>query len=140
MTFSRIDLDDAAINALLHGPAGPVVRAVEQPTARTANRARLEAPVDKGELRASIGHSVTARPGAVVGRVYATARHGIWQHQGTGVYAGRGPIRPKRAKVLVFRPKGSRQTVFAHQVKGTPPNPFLLRALRAESPWPVRER
>ncbi|MEU4675304.1 hypothetical protein AB0F91_47085 [Amycolatopsis sp. NPDC023774] len=69
--------------------------------------------------------------------------------RGTGVYVGRGPIRPRNAKFLVFKPKnmgpvraggrGSRGGyVFAKQVKGVPPSPYLLRALEANSPWPVR--
>jgi hypothetical protein len=55
--------------------------------------------------------------------------HSLYPDQGTGIYAGRGYIRPKRARALVFRPKGSAAFVFAQRVKGQPPQHFMQKGL-----------
>lgn len=148
--FTRITINEAAIRDFVTSPAGPIYRAVDTATRRTANSARIEAPADTGHLRSSIQDQVFVQGLRVVGRVWTPLAYGLYQHQGTGVYAGRGPIRPRNGQYLVFKPKnmgpvraggGSSRHggyVFAKQVKGVPPNPFLLRALEANSPWPVR--
>ena len=41
------------------------------------------------------------------------------------------PIKPKRAKRLRFRPHGKSRYVYAKQVAGIRPNPFLRNALPA---------
>lgn len=137
MGFTRITLHHGNIQRLA---AGPVARKVETVARHTANIARVEAPKDKGLLAASIHDEVHVLGLLIHGRVYSRLPYVIYQHEGTGVYAGRGPIRPKRANYLKFKPKGSNKFVYAKQVKGVPPNPFLLRALVAASPWPVRRK
>lgn len=144
----NVDLNEANLRELLTSPAGPVVREVERYTRRTANLARMHAPADNGALRASITSSVVSRGEKIVGRVASPLAYARYQELGTGIYAGKGPIKPKTGKYLVFRPKtmgparagkpGKRGLVFAREVKGTPPTHFLENSLREAVPWPVR--
>ena len=79
--------------------------------------------------------SIYARPvvvdGAPACRVGTPVRYARLVHDGTGLYGPRGAvIRPKKGRFLVFTPKGG-GVVFARQVKGMKPNPFLKNALPA---------
>jgi hypothetical protein len=61
-------------------------------------------------------------------------RYARWVHNGTGIYGPRHrPIKPKRAKALRFKGRrfGKSGWVYARQVKGMKPNPFLEDALIA---------
>lgn len=49
--------------------------------------------------------------------------YAIYQHEGV-----KGPIYPRRAKVLRFKPKGSSEYVFARYTKGFKGVPFLEKA------------
>lgn len=135
----QIKLNEQALRTLLTGPAGPVMQQINTVLRQTANAARANAPADTGQLRASIKEDIQVTGLTIIARVYADAPHAIYQERGTGVYAGRGPITPKRGKYLVFKPKGSKQMVFARKVRGTPATHFLLKAIKATSPWPVTE-
>jgi hypothetical protein len=135
--FTRVRLNLPNIRWLLGSPAGPVTRRVTNYCQRAASLARTRAPVDTGELSASIGFTVTSGGLVVRGRLYASAPQAIYVHQGTGVYAGRGPIRPRNGKYLVWTPHGSSTPIFAKQVRGIPPNPFLTSSMRDTVPWPV---
>lgn len=55
--------------------------------------------------------------------VYSTARHTIFQEEGTRAH---GPVRAPR---LVFRPKGSNKVVYAKWVRGVTPGFFLRDAV-----------
>jgi len=145
---ARVRLHQGEINQLLRAPGGAVHREVSKHTRRVTNLAKAGAPVDNGKLRASITSSVSTRGKRVVGRVWTPLKYGLWQHEGTGIYAGRGRIYPKTAKVLVFRPRKGRPqrrgargskgpVVFAKSVKGVPPKPYLVEALEAGCPWPL---
>lgn len=91
--------------------------------------ARQEAPVDKGQLRASI--NIRYLQDAVV--IATGVKHAIPVHEGTGIYGPRkAPIRPKRARVLAWRSGG--RWHFARQVRGTKPNPFMARAAKTSTP------
>lgn len=77
--MSRIELNQAAIDALLTGPGGPVFRLVEQVTHETEIEMRRNAPVKKfadrdgggGRLRDSVRSEVTSDHSGVRGRVSA---------------------------------------------------------------------
>jgi hypothetical protein len=70
--------------------------------------------------------------GLPAARIGTPLRRARWIHDGTGIYGPRRtPIRPTRAKRLVFKPKGSKRIVFAKSVKGMKANPFLKDALPA---------
>ncbi|HEX9834490.1 MAG TPA: hypothetical protein VGA66_15665 [Mycobacterium sp.] len=130
-------LNDAAISELLRGRAGPVVRHLDDIGTRAATLARATAPRDTGRLAASVDHDVSPGGATVTLAVSADTRYALWQELGTGVYAGRGPIRPRRAKALRFTPKGSAAVVFAKSVKGTPRTDFLFNACSAAFPYPI---
>lgn len=145
MATARITINQAQLRQFLASPAGPVVRHVEKLTRRVANEARRQAPVDEGTLRASIQQAVTVTGTKVVGRVGSGLDYALYVHQGTGIYGPKGkPIVPIRRQYLRFEvksgklAKGKRPVVFAKSVKGSPPKPFLVDALKKVSPYPVR--
>ncbi|MGW3164836.1 HK97 gp10 family phage protein [Streptomyces sp. NPDC001142] len=124
------DIDEAAVAELVRETVGQV-------TTATANEARRRAPVNNGPLRASIRDSVAIRGSTVVGEVYSDLEYAAYVHQGTGVYGPAGkPIRPVRAKVLSWQPRGGPRA-FARSVRGQRPNPFLLSALKEVAPGRV---
>jgi hypothetical protein len=132
----RVTLHPAAIHQYLQGPGGEVHRLVGSVARKTEALAKANARVDTGRGRASGNHSVTNVGPLVVGRVAFSAKHMLYQHEGTGIYAGRPPIRPKKAKVLVFQVGG--RTVYARQVRGIRGDKFLVKAFIVVSPWPVK--
>lgn len=135
-----VELNEAEIRRLMSAE-GDVGRAVRKVADRTVSYARSAAPVDQGTLRGSIHAEVSYSDRQVRAVVSADADYALYVHEGTGVYGPRGrPIRPKRAQFLVFpsrRGGGRGGLVFAREVQGQRPNPFLLEALRRASPWPV---
>lgn len=135
----RVQLNQAELREFLQGPSGPVFRRVASYSRRVENRAKQKVGVDSGRLRSSINHTVNVDGGKVIGRVGSMVDYARYHHDGTGIYGPSGqPIRPTSSKVLVFTPKGSRTKVFAHQVRGSPPNPYLKEALREIVPWPLQ--
>lgn len=136
----RVELDRAAIRRVTGSMDGPVGRAVREVTERTARKTRQRAPVDTGELRASVTTEYEARTTRITGTVWVNARHSRPVQLGTGIYGPSGrPIRPRRAQVLAFPSRGGGGMVFARQVRGQRPQPFQVQALRDASPWPVVE-
>lgn len=82
--------------------------------------------VDKGTMRnATQAEAATVSGNRVVARVVNDAEHARYQHEGT-----KGPILPRRAKVLRFTPKGGGGFVYARQVRGVEAVPFLTDALK----------
>ena len=117
-----VDLDEAAIVELVAGIVGEV-------TADVANAARRRCPVDNGALRASIRSKVSRRGTEVIGEVYSDLEYAAYVHQGTGIYGpSHRPIRPVRARVLSWQQAGAGR-VFAREVRGSRPQPFLADAL-----------
>lgn len=133
-----ITLHRARIDLFL-SPAGPVGRKLQGYGRKTVTAAKRRAPVDLGALKASIGMSTLHTRQKTVIRIGTNLQYGLYQELGTGVY---GPkhrrIRPKRAKFLRFKPKGSKDFVFARSVAGSPAHHYLRRALRFSVPWPIR--
>lgn len=138
VTYShRLDL--AAVQRLLTSSNGGVVRdllrrglLVETQAKRNLGGIGGPKRVDTGRLRASIATQVVHRNGAPAVIVGTNVNYAILVHEGTGIYGPRhAPIRPRRAKRLRFKPKGSRRFVYARQVRGMAPNRFLVNALAA---------
>lgn len=100
-------------------------------------KAVLEAPIDTGNLRHNLiqNSRVKTFSGDVVGVVGTNLTSGgfpypIVQEFGSGIYGKSGaPIRPKKGRFLIFKPKGSNKYVFAKQVKGVRPKYFLKKGL-----------
>lgn len=138
VTWSQ-QIDLARLRQILASPHGPVIRdllrrglAVESAAKR--NLAGVGGPkrIDTGRLRASIHTAVVARNGVPAVTVRTNVRYARWVHDGTGIYGPRhSPIRPRRAKLLRFKPKGASRYVYVKEVKGMRPNPFLRNALAA---------
>jgi len=131
MMTVEFKINKAALDAMLTGQNGPVVKILNEKGRLVENGAKRRAPVDTGRLRSSITTSMgtfNGKPAAFVG---TNVDYAIYVHEGTGIYGPRGaPITPKRGKFLVFRVRGSGVTVFARQVRGVRPRPFLKDALQ----------
>ncbi|ONK13137.1 HK97 gp10 family phage protein [Streptomyces sp. MP131-18] len=137
MSEIRIELDNGVIDRELSA-AGWVGTMVREVTEAVEASARARCP-GNGPLRASIQSEITDRPGEVLGEVFSDLDYARYVHEGTGVYGPRRrPIRPVRRQVLTWRDLGSGERVFARQVEGQRPRPFLMDGLLAASPWPVR--
>jgi hypothetical protein len=130
----RVIIHEVEMRRLLSSPSGPVIRDMLRRGVRVQAKARRFVGVDTGRLRSSITVSLVAAGTKIAVRVGTNVQYALWHHEGTGIYGPRHqPIRPVRAKVLVFKPKGSSVTVFARQVRGQPGTKFLTRALGAAS-------
>jgi len=133
---------------ILTSPVGGVAKDLLKRGARVQSRARRNLSgvtgsgprrINTGHLRASITVKLVVRPMDLAVRVGTNVLYATWVHDGTGIYGPKHtPIRPKQAKVLVFRSKiyGAKKGkyqgfVFAKSVKGMKPNPFLKNALSA---------
>jgi len=120
------------------GPTGPVYDEVRRVVRLTVNGARIRAGVLTGRLTSSIDSRIVVTPTAIIGTVFSKLEYAAYHHQGTGL---RGPrhrmIVPVRAKALRWKGRGG--WVFAMKSRGSAPNPFLVKALKAASPWPVNE-
>lgn len=97
---------------------------------RFQGSARQKARVDTSQMRGGIlVRPMRQRGSTIEGAVEATAKHSLWQEQGTGIYGpSKTPIRPERAKMLAFNAGGKR--VFARSVKGTKPTWFMRDSVK----------
>ena len=131
---SGVDRD--ALLRRLFAPGGPVERDLYRRAIRVQTRARQilrsAGRIDTGRLVNSITIEMVRRTGVPVARIGTNVSYGRYIHDGTGIYGPRGrPIRPVRARFLVFTPKGQTTPVFARQVRGVRPTPYLRDALPA---------
>lgn len=127
--MATVRYNQANIFRLLHSPAEGPHRKVSSVTRKTLAIAKATVPVDTGRLKNTHTESVTDEGSRLRGRVAATADYALAVHNGHGV------IKPKNAKVLVFRVQG--RLVFAKEVRATKGDPWLVKALQTASPWPV---
>ena len=138
VSFSQ-RLDTSALQRLLTSPQGGVAKDLLRRGLRVETQAKRNLGgqggpkrVDTGRLRASITTQMIFRNGAPAVLVGTNVFYARWVHNGTGVY---GPahrlIRPKRAKRLRFKPRGSGRYVYARAVRGMAPNRFMTNALPA---------
>lgn len=142
MAFVSVEfqLIPGGLNQLLRSRGGPVGIDLVMRTERTAEAARVAAPVgvvNGGTLRASIeaDYRFGASP---LGTVVANARHAMWVEEGTGVYNGGGPITPKNGPYMIFSTAYGNYNLpayggfyYAESVKGQPGQHYMRRALPA---------
>lgn len=141
-------MDPSVLQVMFNSSNGAVAKDLMKRGARVESRAKRNVSgiggsgpkrVDTGHLRSSIKHQLVVRSEGLSVRVGTNVYYARWVHDGTGIY---GPkhmvIKPKRAKVLVWRSKLHGQKhgkfagfVVAKSVKGMRPNPFLAAALPA---------
>jgi hypothetical protein len=65
-----------------------------------AMQALLLAGADTGRLRASIHVELTQQGGTIAARIGSNVAYAYWHHE------GHGPLRPVRARVMVFDTRG----------------------------------
>lgn len=138
-TFQR--LDQAAIRALLTSPQRGTVQDLMKRGLRVESQAKRNISglggtgpkrVDTGRARSSITTVLVSRSGLPAVLVGSNVEYIRFIHDGTGIYGPRHRmIRPLGHEFLRFKPKGARGYVYARQVKGMRPNPFLAKALSA---------
>jgi len=127
-----VTLNQAALGRLVRDRNSDVGRQLVRKTVAVFNRAASTCPVDKGRLRSSHAWEVRVDGRGLVGVVGVSVDYARWVHDGTGIYGPRrAPIRPRTARVLAFKPKGSSKVVFARQVRGMRGRPWLRNALQA---------
>lgn len=138
-------INEPALRALLQGPNGLVWRDIQTRSNRVQNAAKRLCPWDEGRLRASIDVEMRVSRLGPIGRIGTNVEYAIYVHEGTGIYAGRGLIRPKKAGGVLAWPaknnsgKGRRRYkggktagfAFAKYTKGMRGRPFLRNALPA---------
>ena len=117
---------------------GRAVRTISQNTNREASErgAQRAKELIQQEIRAAgrmdryrMFHSVRVHRERASGSQFSAwvgpdVPYAKWQNDGTG------PIYPRRAKVLRFKPKGSGSFVFARRTKGVPAARFMEKAAR----------
>jgi hypothetical protein len=145
-------IDVAALNALINGPSGGVVRDLLRRGLRVQTAAKRKCPANFGRLRGSITPQLvfTAELGSKVPvmEVGTNVRYALAVHNGTGIYGPRAtPIRPVKGRYLVFTIRGGpkrnaqgqfikgsktgNRVIFAKEVKGQKGVPYLKDALDA---------
>lgn len=138
--MARHVVHQSALYALLHSPAGGVARDILRRGLKVETQAKRNLAgangkprrIDTGQTRASVTTTMLFPGGVPTARVGSPLRKAVWIHHGTGVYGPRRtPIRPKRGRLLRFKPKGSPRYIYVRSVKGMRPNPFLADALPA---------
>ena len=83
-------------------------------------QAKINCPVDDGQLRQSIGSEIKGN----IGVIGTNVEYAPYVHQGTGIYAVNGAGRKTRWKYQDAKGEW-------HSTIGQPPNPFLEKALDA---------
>ncbi|MDQ3098888.1 MAG: HK97 gp10 family phage protein [bacterium] len=116
-----------AFNEAPHVVVGEAKDAVNKTAYQVLADAKQGAPVQHGGLRGSIttAEAIVVQDDvqAVVGTNLKYAPH---QEFGTGIYAGKGMIIPKRAKVLAWKKNG--KWIFAKAVRGVPGTFYFRKA------------
>lgn len=148
MSSVKHKLDLSVLQYMFYSPNGALAKDMIKRGARVVNQAKRNISgiggsgpkrVDTGHLRSSIKQQLVIRPEGASVRVGTNVRYARWVHDGTGIYGPRREvIKPKRARVLVFRSLTHGQKsgkfrgfVVTKSVKGMRPNPFLRDALPA---------
>lgn len=119
----NVTINQAEVDRFLRGENGPVGRNLRARAERVESVAQVLVGVDTGQLRASIRTWMTTRGGELAAFVGSDLDYALVHHE------GRGPVFPRRARVLVFRPKGGGNLVFTTRSAAVPPNPYLTDAL-----------
>jgi hypothetical protein len=142
-----IRLNNAAIAAVLRSPSGEVAKHIQRLGNRVLNRAVSTCPSDTGKLRNSIKLEMRMGPDGPYAQIGSNEEYALWVHEGTGIYAGKGPITPKRYSLLRWPNVNNRykqtggnrryssgataEYVYARSVKGMKGRPWLKDALKA---------
>jgi hypothetical protein len=134
MARVRIEIHEEVVNQILN--VNEVPDLVRSTGRRVLNRARVNTPVDQGDMLAANRMDMDIVPFRQVKATISNSDEAAWWvNRGTGVHnrdGSTGPIRPRTKKFLKFpaRKYPSRSGwVYAKQVQGQEANEFLWRAL-----------
>lgn len=120
-----IEIDEEALQQFLERGIAAVAKATELTAIDLWGNIRAEAPVDEGRLAGSFTLDQVSDE---EWRIATDVLYALFVHEGTGIYGPTGmPITPVSASVLVFQ--GDAGMVFAKSVSGSPPNPYVDRAM-----------
>ncbi len=127
---TRSSVNDAEVSRWAAQVLGPsVLRAASRVRDNARGNLTAAGRVDIGHLRRGISaEAVGIRGRQVQARVVSPQAYAKYVHDGTT-----GPIVPRRARVLRFRPRGG-SYVFAPSVKGIAGTPYLTDALKQLRP------
>lgn len=121
--------DPVALDRVLRGPEGPIVRDVQRRTRNVQLKAKDLAPKRTHELERNILSRVGVDARGVLGRVIAGEQlpdaRAAWMEYGTRAH----DIRPVNKKALSFVVNGRRVTVKKVMHPGTKATHFMTRAL-----------
>lgn len=124
----------AQINTTSGVIGSKVMNAGETTVRRAQDNIRRAGRIDTGRMLNSVSlwtPVYTSTQGIRI-RIVANAPYSSFQHDGVR------PFGPKKAKVLRFKPKGSRSFIFRPWVRGFTGVPFLKDAAQALSPSDFR--
>ena len=123
----RARFNDTQFN-LMFLPNGEIGKAVHRAAGRVRDRAKENAPVLTGALRASITSTLVKQGKTSISyTIGSPIKYAIWQEQGTG------PIFARRAPMLHFRTRNG-QWVRTYSTRGVPAVHYLEKAIDALSP------
>ena len=110
----EVKLDAGKVNTVVGGHTQDAARrAAEQTAMRAENNIRSAGRIDTGEMISGITISeVTSHPLMASFQIESTAEHSGYNEFGTRAHG------PRRARFMVFTPKGGRGPVFAKWVRG----------------------
>ena len=147
MAQVTLKLNQKQIIDQLTGPSGAVALDLLKRGRRVQNMAQRLAPVDQGQLRASITTEVLGTGTTLAYHMGTNLKYGMYVEFGTGIYAGRGEITAKGGGLMRWPNKnnaykttgGNRRYsggktakyVYAKKIKGMRAQPFLRPALEA---------
>lgn len=124
----RITWNEAEFARILEHQTVP--QAVWRAASKVRDRAKMNVTnagrVDTGAMRNSIVGRRLRRGSGVWYEVGSPLEYAIYQHEGVT-----GPVLPRRATLLRFKPSGSSTFVFAKQTAGFEGVPFLTDALHS---------
>lgn len=135
----EVTVNRAEVYALLSERANRIGQKVREVAQRRV-------PKKTGRLMASLHVIVGDAPGFVFADIGTNIYYGYWRHQGTGLYAGHGLIRPTTAQAMRFIPgrpsgplrgsgkftRGPRKPsayAYARSTRGMPGSPYLTSSL-----------
>lgn len=132
----RVISNKRALDAIIRSSSGAVAKDLLRRGKKVEAKAKINlqrAPrrVDTGHLRSSIHTTLLTLNNAPAVRVGTNVFYAIFVHNGTGIYGPRGAtIKPRSAKFLSWKSKSGKR-IYAREVKGMKPNPFLADAIDA---------
>ena len=109
-------------------------RLVTSALANSSNKIQSEARKRAPHRTGSLQRSILAYLKYPLAIVQVNEKYGVYIEQGTGIYGPEGrPIRPVKAKVLVFKIGG--RTIFTKEIKGIRAKPFFAPGIQASQTY-----